>query len=148
MRWATSRISRLCFSPPVSIPRATSVYGPRFGMRYQQNNNNTPTSCPHSHWLFQHMSPYSTTLPARCQRSQQLQGNAIFENIKLHFCYFFRKFFTFFKVKLFPACQCSHWWCWHYVCAVSVYADTWPHSRWLRWHCVLKVNNYADTMSA
>ena len=39
----------------------------------------------------------------RCWRSQQLRGHAIFENIKLYFCYFF----TFSKVTKFHVCQRS-----------------------------------------
>ena len=51
----------------------------------------------------------------RCPRSERLCKHAIFENIKLQFCYFFVSFFTFSKVKKFHVCERSHWLRWRNV---------------------------------
>ena len=96
-------------------------------------NDYTPTSCLCSQWLFQHVSPKSTTMPTRCPHSQRLHGHTILRKYQItFFVTFFNTFFL-----LFPKSNNLH-----DVCVVNDYAGMCLHSRWLCWHSVFIFNKY------
>ena len=94
--WITHQSSFKICEKPSKFSKSVCVVKD-YANTVSAQSKTTPTSCPRSQRLFQHVSTQSTTT-----------RHALFENIKLYFLLLFGQFFTCYKVKLFPVCQRSH----------------------------------------